>query len=142
MFALVLLILHVWFIVAFGPAAYSNDLRVSVVYQRLVLGLNSDVVASINNISSRSVERYVERYRDHRSILPNNELFGETRGRNASITSYDLAILVEIVLDDPTLYLDEIQRELWIRAGTNASIGVISRWLDRIGITRQRVFIV
>lgn len=51
-------------------------------------------------------------------------------------------MLVEIVLENPTLYLDEIQDELWVRAGTNASIPTIHRWLGRIGITRQRLFVV
>ena len=125
-----------------APAPYGNDLRVAVIYQRFLLGQSVKDVAYQNQISTRTVIRYCQRYQEFESILPDPQLFGETRGRNATITRHELDEIVNIVMEEPTLYLDEIQRILYHRLGSNLTVNMIHRWLRRVGITRQRLFVV
>ena len=126
--------------ICYAPAPYSNDLRTAVVYKRLVLNISASIVASINRISVRSVQRYVERFIELDSVLPDPQLFDDTRGRNATVTRQDLSLLIQIVIEDSTLYLDEIRDELINRGGAAVHTSQIHRWLIRLGYTRQRLF--
>lgn len=134
------LILALSFGTAFAPAPYSNDLRTAIVFQRLVLRRPATVVAAENNVSVRSVQRYIRRYRRLHTLLPDWDVRDCNAGRNPTITRMDLLLLVRILLDEPTLYLDELQDRLVESGGQRLSIYIIHRWLRRIGITRQRLW--
>ena len=134
------LLLSVIICVASSKRAYDNDLRSVIVYQRLVLNIDAAIVAQINNVSIRSVQRYVERFENYNTIVPDASLHGETRGRRGLITPYDSSVVVEIITDDPTLFLDEIRSELIARGGSNLTIPTLDRWLRGAGYTRQRLF--
>lgn len=123
-----------------APAPYSTDLRSAIVYQRLILQQPAITVANNNGVSIRTVQRYVDRYRRYQTVLPDRYVFGETRGRIATFTRYDVSILAHILVDDCTLYLDELQRELVARGGSNVSVSTINRWLSIMGYSRQRIF--
>ena len=122
------------------PRPYDNDLRVTVVYQRLVLHMSTREVATLNGISTRTARRYIERWNVHQTVLPNQYIFGETRGRPREITRFDLFLIQDIVHEDTTRYLDEIQAIVYIRGGSRISRTQIHYWLRRMGYTRQRLF--
>ena len=130
----------IWFIMVCAPAPYSTDLRTAIVYQRLVLQRSVSVVAHQNNVSVRTVQRYVQRYRQFDTVLPDWDIRNCNPGRNNSVTRVDVLLVVGILLEDPTLYLDELQDELIARGGQRLPITTIHRWLRRIGITRQRLW--
>ena len=133
-------LLAVLYSICIAPRPYNNDLRNAIVYQRLFLNASVSLVADRNGVSTRTVQRYVKRYVTHGSTLPDADLLGENRGRNATTTRYDLSLMVNIVLNEPTLYLDEIQDELVANGGNNLSVTTIHRWLRRIGFSRQRLY--
>ena len=123
-----------------GLRAYHNDLRNAVVFQRIILRLPVGIVANQNGISIRTVQRYVERYAHFGTIAPDADIFGETRGRNITLVANDVSTLIHVVLDVPTLYLDEIQEELVERGARNMSIQSVHVWLNSLGFTRQRLY--
>ena len=75
--------------VCIGPRAYDNDLRTTIIYQRVVLNYNATHIAATNGIGERAVRRWVERFDLFGTVLADAELFGETRGRPRVITYHD-----------------------------------------------------
>ena len=122
------------------PEPYDDDLRIVVLLQIQCYHWSSREVADANSISLRTVQRWMRRYRETRSILPDMYLFGETRGRNRTVTRYDVQTIVQIVREDCTLYQDEIADELRARGGSEIDRSTVSRWLSRIGHSRQRLY--
>ena len=137
---LALLICSLLWAVAIAPRALSNDLRATIVYQRLVLNISVGEIAAVNGVHVASVYRVLNRYETYGSILPDYELFGETRGRHRRITQTDFALIIDIVNNDVTRYIDEIQTILYLRGGSRLSQPRIHYWLRRLGYTRQRLF--
>ena len=137
--SLLLFILFCWRL-AHAPPPYSTDLRNAIVYQRLFLGDSASVVASRNNVSVRSVQRFVARYQRYGHVLPDWDIYDCNPGRNETVTRVDALLLIDILLENCTLYLDELQSEIQRRGGQHLSISTISRWIRRLGLSRQRLW--
>ena len=122
------------------PRAYHNDLRTSAVYQYNALGRSSREIAETNGPSQRTVQRWLSRYERYGTVLPDPALFGEFRGRPRTISPHDFNLIVDIITEDCTRYIDEIQVLLYFRGGSWLSISTVQRWIRRLGFTRQRLF--
>ena len=122
------------------PGPYDEDLRIAVLIQVQCNGWSYTRVGNNNGIDVSTVSRWMRRYRETQSILPDVDLFGETRGRNCRVTRYDVLTIVQILLEDCTLYQDEVAEELIARDGSQIDRSTVSRWLKRIGHSRQRLY--
>ena len=112
--------------------AYSDDLRWRIVQMKAVNASDSDIAAQFM-VSKRTVQRYVERYAVTGTVAP----FQQRNGPLSMLSSsHDL--LMQSILDRPTLYLHEMQQELEAQ-GVSPSLSTISRYLSKMGITRKRV---
>ena len=109
--------------------AYLDDLRWRIVQMKAVNASDSDIAAQFM-VSKRTVQRYVERFAVTGTVAP----FQRRNGMLSS--SHDL--LMQSILDRPTLYLHEMQQELEAQ-GVSPSLSTISRYLSKMGITRKGV---
>eukprot|EP01084_Bolivina_argentea_P221002 374426_1 len=141
MFYLLISLLLAFFSVVNSPRAKHNDLRLAVVWQRVVLNRPRNwIVEHTPNVASRTVSRWVRRFREYQSVLPDWELFPDNRGRNSIVTLNDIAIIIEELWTDPTLYRDEIRNRLIARGGSTVSVGTIKYWMKILGITRKKLW--
>lgn len=120
--------------------AYDNDLRVAILRGYLDLGLSTSELSRLTGPSERTVRRYIERWYTYGSILPNGELFAETRGAPRAVSRRDRRILRNIIQRDCTLFIDEIRVLLILRGGTVVHCETVRRWIRSMGYTRQRLF--
>ena len=112
--------------------AYSDDLRWRIVQMKAVNASDSDIAAQFM-VSKRTVQRYVERFAVTGTVAP-----FQRRNGPLSMLSSSHDLLMQSILDRPTLYLHEMQQELEAQ-GVSPSLSTISRYLSKMGITRKRV---
>ena len=84
--------------------AYHEDLKWCVIYQREMLGLNYQQIASNLNVYTSTVWRTVKRFEEEGSIDER-----KNEGPRKLTESEEFAIM-EIVLEKPSVYLREIVR--------------------------------
>ena len=115
--------------------AYSNDLRWRMVHQRSVLGLTYCQVANNLNIDPSTVQRTVQ-------------LFEET-GTTYSIQCYhhnttkklnadEEVAIIEAVVENPALYLSDLQQYVLHTMGKSISISTICKLLQKQGFSHEK----
>ena len=118
---------------------YDEDARLAAVHQRIALRRSATQVAQENGFgSARTVQRLVQRWRTHHSILNDRALFGRRQGRPLSYTPHDVHIILNALRRDPGLQQHEIRQVLIDQGGPALSVPTISRILHRAGWSRQR----
>ena len=82
--------------------AYHKDLKLHMVYQREMLGLNYQQIASNLNVHTSTVWRTVKRFEEEGSI--------DERKKEGpcKLTESEEFATMEIVLENPSVYLREI----------------------------------
>ena len=111
--------------------AYSQDLRWRAVFS----GLSYEEVGKLLYMSSRSVRRYTEKYFTTGTVEPANQRHGPT----PLLTDFEQLTVLQLLLDNPSMFLDEIQRELYDVTGTVVHVSTICRTVHRLGMTRQKL---
>lgn len=81
------------------------------------------------------MRRYTEKYYTTGTVEPANQRHGPPR----ILTDFEQLTVLQLLLDNPNMYLDEIQRELYDFTGTVAHISTICRTVHRLGMTRQKL---
>ena len=91
-------------------AAYSEDLRWRMVYQRKALEYSVRRVAENLGVSPATVSRTLEVF-DRTGTVSNQE-YPEDHNRAKKLTQTDEFLILQLVTDSPGIYLGEIQTEL------------------------------
>ena len=112
--------------------AYSVDLRWRVVYQRIGMALPFYKIAKNLNIATSTAHR-VETSGDVQAVQ---------RGCRPDLRALDEhseLIIIGLILQSPTLYLEEVVQEVYELTSLKVSPSTICRILKRYGFTRKRV---
>ena len=117
-------------------SAYSDDLRWRMVWQREGLGYTYDDVAKNPCVDKSTVKRIVDRFKLSGNV--SKKPYPTHRAARKLILPAQLLIL-QLVMDQPAHYLDEIQRKLKHLLLIDVDISTICRFLHKCGFTRQKL---
>ena len=115
--------------------AYSNDLCWRMVYQRCMLGLTYEEVASRLSVDPSTVWRVVQRFEEHSTV----DSCYIHEGPPKTLTALDEFITLEAVTNRPAIYLCEIQRLVEQTTGTTISESAICRFLHKNNFSRKKL---
>ena len=85
--------------------AYSSDLKWRMVYQKYSLGLSNVEIAKRLNVDTSTVSRTIHLFKETGTIC-NIQGYHENACKKLSV--YDELVIIEAVLNQPSLYLHEI----------------------------------
>ena len=114
---------------------YSTDLRWRIVWLVLTLQVSSDVVSRLLNMSARTVTRYVDLFQRTGDVVPRTRRYGPKR----LLGDYEQLILLRLILENPGIYLEEIQSKLFDIFGVEVSTPTICRTLMIMGCSHQKI---
>ena len=115
--------------------AYSNDLRWRMVYQRCMLGLTYEEIASRLSVDPSAVWRAVQRFEEHGTV----DSCYTHEGPPKKLTALDEFIILEAVINRPAIHLCEIQRLVEQTTGTTISESAICRFLHKNTFSRKKL---
>ena len=116
--------------------AYSTDLRWRIVYQRLGMELPFYKIAKNLNIASSTA------HRAYKIFEADGDVHTVKQGPRPEMRALDEhceLLIIGLILEHPTLYLDEIVQEVNDLTSIVVSLATICRLLKRYGITRKKV---
>ena len=87
--------------------SYSEDLRWRIVYQRHLMGLNYKEISQNLMFSVSTVVRIVDRIERTREVTQSVK-----PGTERLLHEHNVFVLMQIVLERPTIYLHELQQAL------------------------------
>eukprot|EP00732_Lithocolla_globosa_P000335 Lithocolla_globosa_v1_NODE_95_length_6502_cov_31.661238.p2 type:complete len:342 gc:universal NODE_95_length_6502_cov_31.661238:3139-2114(-) len=116
-----------------GVKPYSEDVRWRVVIDALG-GMSYRAVASKYRLSSSVVGDYVSLFRSTGDVSPL-----PYPGKPRLLNVMELEGLEEVVIQNPTFYLDEIRRDFFRECGVLISVTCVSVSLLRLGLTRHKI---
>ena len=114
--------------------AYHEDLRWRIMWQRI---LNNSTIREISAslcVASSTVWRILDRFERTGCVVLNM-----ATARAHTLDEHDELILIQIVCENPSVYLREVQLQLQETTGTVASVSTICRSLKRLGFTRKKL---
>ena len=120
------------------PNAHPVKVRENCVRQFL-MGIDTFWISVLENVCEKSVKEYIDRYFMNNTVLTESEIFGDLRGRPATVTHDDLLTICALWAEDPTLYVQEIADILSKSKGTVVSRQTVSYWSKQMGITRKKL---
>ena len=114
--------------------AYHVDLRWRMVWQRLVNNCTIKEVAASLYVAEAPVWRIVDRFQRTGDVSANLATPREHR-----LHDHDEFVLIELVCENPSIHLHEIQTQLLQITETDASAATLCRTLGRLGFTRKKL---
>ena len=117
------------------PKHYSADLRWRAVWLVLLRKMTYEEVGDILFMSERSVRRYVDQYQSTGDVEPRKHKHGPEKILN----EVEMMIVIELLSAKPSIYLDEIQEELYNMTGTYVHNSTICRTMQHLGFCRKRL---
>ena len=116
--------------------AYSDNLRWRMVWQREALGFTYDQIAANLGVDKSTVQRTVQLFLNTGSVCkrpyPKEKAFRK-------LTQPAQLFILRLVVDNPGMYLDEIQRQLKTMLMLEVSLSTICRFLHDNGFTRKKL---
>ena len=88
--------------------AYNEDLRWCMVWQRLINSYTIKEIASNLYVAESTIWRVVDRFERTGTVTPNR-----ATSRALRLHEHDELLLIELVCDMPSIYLQEIQATLF-----------------------------
>ena len=94
-----------------------------------------DEIEDLLFVSSRSIRRYIDLFAETGDVSPAEYQHGPHR----LLDSFEETRLIQVLLDRPDIYLDEIKLELHEVTGTDISLSTICRTIKRLGFSRKKL---
>ena len=114
--------------------AYDEDIRWRMIYQREMLGLTFQEVANNLNVDTSTVWRVVKQFREQGSVS------AKKNTGISKLSDIEQFAILECVLQNPAVYLREIQRYVGNVTGTETvSESAICRFLQRNNFSRKKL---
>ena len=117
------------------PKRYSEDLRWRIVFQVCLQGKTIEQVARDMYVSHSSVERFVHLFRTTGDVTSHQQKYGPDR----KLSEFEELTVLHSFLNNPGIYLAEVQEDLFDITGTWVDIATICRTAKRLGLTRQKM---
>ena len=117
------------------PLPYSTDLRWRIVWLSLVNHASPTDIAKLLNVCSRTVVRYVELFNSTGDVVPRARCNGPRR----LFGQCEQLVLLRLIIENPGIYLYEIQEEFYNKFGVEVSTPSICRTLRFMVCSRQRI---
>ena len=114
------------------PKHYSVDLWWRAVGLVLLRKMTYEEVSDILFMSERSVRRYVDQFQST-DVEPTKHKHGPARMLN----EMEMIIVIELLAARPSMYLDEIQEELYNMIGTCVHNSTICHTMQYLGFCRK-----
>lgn len=86
-------------------------------------------------ISERSVRRYVERF----YMTGNVQATKQKHGPQLILSDFEQTLVIQLLVDKPSIYLHEIQARLCDATGTMVHESTICRTIHHLGFTRKKI---
>ena len=115
------------------PKAYSIDLRWRIVWTYLAHRSTISELAHIFHLSERTVRRYIELFYRTGDVTPRKGVCGPKK----LLGDYEQLVLLQLILNRPGIYLQELQTNLLEKFMVPVSVPTICRTLRFMGCTRQ-----
>ena len=118
--------------------AYSEDMRWRMVYQNKFLGRNYQQIAECLNVDPSTVCRIIQLFDETGTVKKRDypENFGTKK-----LGDIEKLLILQIVIEKPGIYLEEIAGKLQEETGTEVSKTTICRFLHKSSFTRQKMVI-
>ena len=116
------------------PVGYSVDLRWRAVWLHLICGRSRYEIADLLFMSKRSVDRYIALYQSTGTVEPSKQRHGPPR----VLSEFEQISLLlnQSLVNKPTMYLEELQSELYELTGTWVHVSTICRTVQHLGLTQ------
>ena len=101
----------------------------------LLRKMTYEEVGDILFMSERSVRRYVDQYQSTGDVEPTKHKHGPAKMLN----EVEMIIVIELLSARPSIYLDELQEELYNMTGTYVHSSTICRTMQHLGFCRKRL---
>ena len=108
--------------------SYSNDLRWRVVFQRKLQNLSYRTISENLTVAVSTVSRIIDRFDRTGDVRP-----------SIMLHSHEEFVLLQMVMEKPSVYLREFQYGLEEITGTEVSVSTICRTLNRFGFSRKKL---
>jgi transposase len=122
-----------------GFVIYAPATKVAVV-RMTIQGLTPDFIRNALGVSPsrQSFNRWMELYRETRCVIRDPAEY-EKQGRPALLTAEECLFMVNLLKDEPSLFLDEIRERLYDAQGTMLSVETVHNTLvKRLAITLKK----
>ena len=90
-------------------------------------------VGDVLFMSERSVRRYVDQYQSTGDVEPRKHRHGPEK----MLSEVEMVIVIELLSAKPSIYLDEIQEELYNMTGTYVHNSTICPTMQYLGFCRK-----
>jgi transposase len=117
------------------PVGYSVDLRWRAVWLHLICGKSRCEIADLLFMSKRSVDRYIALYQSTGTVEPSKQRHGPP----CVLSEFEQISLLQSLVNKPTMYLEELQSELYELTGTWVHVSTICRTVQHLRLTRKKV---
>ena len=116
------------------PVACSEDLQQRIVWQSVYQEANPDEIAVSLYVCERTVRRIVSHFLATEHVTSRVNI-----GRPRALTSLEETLTLNVIFENPGIYLDKVQRYLEKKPGMVVSISTMYRTTQRLGLTRRKI---
>lgn len=117
------------------PVALSSDVRWRIVWLHHYKDLCLKEIADLFYIHISTVRRILNKFDQSGDVSPKNG----RRGPKRILRRREEFSIIDILLNNPAVYLEELQQELYNNTGTLASLSTIFRTVHRLRFTRKKI---
>ena len=116
--------------------AYSVDLRWRIIYQRLGMELPFSKIARNLNIATSTAHLTYKKFEANGDVQAKKQ---RQRPEVRALDEHSELLVIALILENPTLYLDEVVQEVNNLTSLTISAPTICRLFKRYGLTRKRI---
>jgi transposase len=119
----------------------SGDIKNRIPYLRYVEQLSVKEIARILGIQKTLIYDTLAKYQRY-GVTYNPTVYATfSGGRGRKLDAVDVQFIRALLYQEPCMYLDELQDELWIRRGVLVSISCLRRTLRRLRLSHKHITI-
>jgi len=117
------------------PKLYSEDLRWRAVWLSVARLMTYQDIAKVLFMSEKSVYRYLSSFHSTGSVEPKDH----TGGPGKCLSDVEQLTILQCLVHKPTLFLDEVQEQLYKSTGKWVHASTICRTITQNGFTHKKV---
>ena len=120
------------------PKSYSKDLRWRIVWHFFIHKRPVREISRLFYVNPRTVQRYIRLFYSTEDVSRKRQ----RHGPKPFMSEFEEVTMLELLLNNPSMYLCEVQHELVRLTGARYDCATICRTIKRLGMTRQKMRLV